>query len=560
MGLFMPAVAFAQFARIEVIHNCADAAAATVDVYANGGSLIPDFAFRTTTGWINAPAGIPLTIQIAPGNSTSAAQAFATIPNVTFMANMKYVIIATGIQSTTGYNPAPAFTLEVFPMGQEDAALGTNTDVLVYHGSTDAPIVDVFETGVVDATIIQDLAYGDFAGYLPLPTDDYVIEVRDETGTVTVKSYDAPLATLGLSGEAVVVVASGFLDPSQNSNGAAFGLFASTGAAGPLLPLPESKARVEIIHNCADLAASTVDVYLNGSIAIPDFAFRTTTGFIDLPAGVELNIGIAPGNSQSAADVIANFPVTLESGETYTVVATGIVSPTGYNPAPTFGLQIHAMSREAALVSSNTDVLVFHGSTDAPMVDVVEIGVGAGQIINDLSYNEFNPYLELGTADYVLEIQDQAGNGVVSYSAPLATLSLDGAAVTVVASGFLVPGQNSGGPGFGLFASTGSAGTLLPLPIYTVSVNEADAQLNMNVYPNPSVDVLNVVMNSEGGADAYFELIDVTGRSMNGTTVPAEANGQIRAQIDATALPVGIYTLRATTGSTVVNRTVAVQR
>ena len=78
----------------------------------------------------------------------------------------------------------------VYPLAREQASVAGNTDVLVHHGSTDAPTVDVVETLVTnDATIVDDLAYGEFAGYLELPTADYRIEVRDQTGVVTVASY-----------------------------------------------------------------------------------------------------------------------------------------------------------------------------------------------------------------------------------------------------------------------------------------------------------------------------------------------------------------------------------
>ncbi len=60
------------------------------------------------------------------------------------------------------------------------------TDVLVHHGSTDAPTVDVYETGVGAGMIVDDLMYADFAGYLELGVLDYVLEIRDETGTSTV--------------------------------------------------------------------------------------------------------------------------------------------------------------------------------------------------------------------------------------------------------------------------------------------------------------------------------------------------------------------------------------
>jgi hypothetical protein len=78
-------------------------------------------------------------------------------------------------------------------MGREAATNGSNTDVLVFHGSTDAPVVDVVEVAQGAGTIINDMAYGDFAGYLELPTADYSLQVRNEAGTDVVAQYAAPL-------------------------------------------------------------------------------------------------------------------------------------------------------------------------------------------------------------------------------------------------------------------------------------------------------------------------------------------------------------------------------
>ena len=181
-------------------------------------------------------------------------------------------------------------------------------------------------------------------------------------------------------------------------------------------------ARVQVIHNSADAAAAEVDVYINSDLALDDFAFRTATPFLDLPAGVEINIGIAPGNSTSVGDVLLTVPVTLTENEKYIVVADGIVSPTGYNPAPPLSLQVYPMAREMAMDPTQVDVLVHHGSTDAPTVDVVETGVGAGTVVDNISYTEFQGYLELPTADYILDITDETGAVTVArYQAPLAT-------------------------------------------------------------------------------------------------------------------------------------------
>ena len=46
-------------------------------------------------------------------------------------------------------------------------------------------------------------------------------------------------------------------------------------------------ARVQVIHNAPN---PTVDVYVNGVLAIDNFAFRTARPFLDLPAGLPLSI------------------------------------------------------------------------------------------------------------------------------------------------------------------------------------------------------------------------------------------------------------------------------
>ncbi len=534
---------FAQTARVQIIHNSADLAAEEVDIYVDGALALDDFAFRTATPFIDLPAGSEFDIDVAPSDSGDVGDSIATFP-VTLTEGNTYIVVADGIVSPTGYNPAPPFGLQIYDMGREAASDPANTDVLVHHGATDAPTVDVVEVGVGAGTIVDDMAYTDFQGYLELPTADYTLEVRDETGSVTVASYEAPLAGLGLDGAALVAVASGFLDPSMNSNGPAFGIWVALPSGGDLIELPVSMARVQVIHNSADAAASEVDVYINGALAVDNFAFRTATPFIDLNAGVEIEIAVAPGNSTDVGDAIATFPLTLAANATYVVVADGIVSPTGYNPVPPFGLEIYDMGREAATSPTNTDVLVHHGSTDAPTVDVVENGVGAGTIVDNLAYTDFQGYLELPTADYVLQIRDETGTvGVAAFGAPLATLTLDGAALVVVASGFLDPSQNSNGPAFGLWVALTTGGDLVELPADVLGT-ETNALQNVVLYPNPGTEIINI----KGLEGTYSgQIIDMQGRVLTTSTVSPDQQ-----EIVIGTLSQGIYQLIISQNSKVV--------
>lgn len=528
-------------ARLQVIHNSADLATAEVDVYINDVLTLDDFAFRTATPFIDIPAGTTLDLAIAPSTSTSSGDAIANFP-VTFSANKTYVVVADGIVSPSGYDPAPAFNLEVFDMGRESASDPTEVDVLVHHGSTDAPTVDIVEVGVGAGTLVDDISYTEFQGYLELPTANYSIEVRDETGTVTVAAYEVPLIDLGAEGAAVVAVASGFLDPSVNSDGPAFGIWVALPDGGPMLELPASTSRVQVIHNSADAAAEEVDVYIGADLAVDNFAFRTATPFIDFPAGVETVISVAPPTSTGVGDAIASFPVTLAANQTYIVVADGIVSPTGYDPAPPFGLEVYPQGRETATNGANTDVLVHHGSTDAPTVDIVETGVGAGTIVDDISYTEFAGYLELPTVDYELEVRDETGTvTVAAYGAPLSTLGLDGEAITVVASGFLDPSVNSDGAPFGLWVALAAGGDLVELPNLLLSVNDINIS-GVAIYPNPTMDVLNISGLAEG--NYMISVIDLQGR----TLTVAESTPNTTA-IDVSGLSTGLYQVVISNGN-----------
>ena len=84
------------------------------------------------------------------------------------------------------------------------------------------------------------------------------------------------MQTLGLDGAAITVVASGFLDPSQNSDGPTFGLWVALPSGGDLIPLPlveTPTARLQAIHSTPDLAAALVDVYVNHQLLLNGFAF-----------------------------------------------------------------------------------------------------------------------------------------------------------------------------------------------------------------------------------------------------------------------------------------------
>jgi hypothetical protein len=547
-------------ARVQVIHNSADMAAEVVDVWLNDDLLLDDFTFRTASPFVDAPSGINLRINIKGSDSTTPEDPIWS-NNYVLEDGESYVLVANGIVSASGYDPVEPFDIYVYAMGQESATMSGNTDVLVFHGSTDAPTVDVKEIGVGAGTIIDDLIYGSFAGYLELPTADYILNIRDESGQNSVISFAAPLATLGLDGAALVTVASGFLNPANNSNGAGFGLWVALPTGGSLVELPVFEAgtsRVQVIHNSADMAAEMVDVWLNDDLLLDDFTFRTASPFVDAPSGINLRINIKGPDSTTPDNPIWSNNYVLEDGETYILIANGIVSASGYDPVEPFDIYVYGMGREEASNSSNTDVLVFHGSTDAPTVDVVEVGVGAGTIVDDLMYSDFAGYLELGTADYRLAIKDETGQTtVVTYDAPLAALGLDGAAITVVASGFLNPANNSGGENFGLWVALASGGALVELPQW-LSVSELIVEESVSTYPNPASNYLNIQYSLIDDSEVNLEVFDVLGSKVLEQQLGSRSNQVQNHKINVSGLKEGLYFVTINAGDSRVTKKIQV--
>lgn len=546
-------------ARVQVVHNSADMAASVVDVWLDNTLLIDDFEFRTASPYIDAPANVDFTIAIQPSNSTSPADPIWS-QTYNLADGGTYILVANGIVSPTGYEPMQAFDIYVTDMGREMATNMMNTDVMVFHGSTDAPTVDIYEVSA--GMLIDDLMYGDFAGYLELPTADYSLQVRNEAGTDVIAQYAAPLSTLGLDGAAISVFASGFLNPAANSDGASFGLWVALASGGDLIELPAediSTARVQVIHNSADMAAAEVDVWLNDILLIDDFAFRTATPFIDAPAGEEFTIAIQPSNSTSSQDPLWSQNYTLSGNEKYILIANGIVSPSGYDPAEPFNIYVNPTAREIGTDNNNTDVVVFHGSTDAPTVDIWEVAYVGGPIIEDLMYGEYAGYLELETNDYVLEVRDETGSQVVeTYSAPLATLGLEGQAISVLASGFLNPSNNSDGPAFGLWVSLATGGELIPLSIATSVEEDIISESSLNVYPNPARSTVNINYTMDVAEAVSFEIYNMVGNKVLEVSNGNQGAGSYAQQLNISGLSSGMYFLRILAGESQVVKKIQV--
>lgn len=522
--LFAPLLSYSQTTKVQIINNMADVSVPAVDVWINGVKSIPNMFFRTCTPYSSYATSSPLQIGIAPSGSGSITDTFFS-KTLTISPTNEYVLILTGIKSSTGYSPMKPVNISVYSNAKTIAAGGV--DILFANMATDANDYD-FRSGL--QTMANNLSYGSFStnysSFIPTVTK---IRTTNDLGNILYKTYEALLNDLSLNNKACVVLTSGFLNPASNSNGDKMGLWLASPDGGNLIELqetsPEPIARVQFIHNCADTTGDTVDVYAGSERVINDFVFRNSTPFVEFYGNTPITFSIAPKNSSSVANASYTQNITFDSLGTHVVVANGIKSAAGYTPLTPFRLTKYNNAREVPANSSNHDVLFCNGSTDATNITVNTL---SGAWYSNIAFDNFAGYQSVAaSASTVLNLIGTSG----TYGSFLTNFPSQGEALTLVASGFADSTKNSKGPKLHLYYARPSGGALVRLPIYTVSVSEVDNESGVNIYPNPANETLYIK------SKAPIQSISVTNTvGVQVKNIQTQAN-----TVDISNLPAGVY-------------------
>jgi hypothetical protein len=310
-------------------------------------------------------------------------------------------------------------------------------------------------------------------------------------------------------------------------------------------------ARIQILHNSADPALDTVDIWVGNTLVANNMAFRTATAFMDITAGTPVIIGVAPKNSTTSADALDQTVTTFSSGQTYIATASGVLG-TGFSPLQNFALNVYASARETATSGSNTDVLIFHGSTDALNIDLRNQNLSATTYASNLAYGSYNPYLELITADSIISLTYPNINLLNRYHLRLSTLNLSGQAVTLLASGFINPASNSNGEDFGLWLVTAAGGNMIELPIFApVGIEmQVSPDLQLRAWPVPTQTTLFVSFFLPTASDENTaKVIDISGRVLQQISLSPLGEGANQIEIHTANLSAGTYFLQLLTPS-----------
>lgn len=287
-------------------------------------------------------------------------------------------------------------------------------------------------------------------------------------------------------------------------------------------------ARVQIIHNSPDAATEQVDLYIDGVLWVDNFLFRTSSPFLNIPLGNDMQVAIAMANSTSVADAFYELPVELISLETYVLILSGIVDTASYTAAPAFAIEVFEGGRDNAIDPANVDVVIHQGSPDAPVLDIIEISnTGSRIIVDDANHGEYFGYLEAPTQNYTVQLTDETGTEILNeYNVPFETLNLGSESITALLSGFMDTTANNNGPGFGIWLALPEGGALLELESTSLGTTQ-NTLATTSLYPNPATSVIHI--DGLENNNYTFTIVDMLGRTLQ-TLQGNDANATINVE------------------------------
>lgn len=243
---------------------------------------------------------------------------------------------------------------------------------------------------------------------------------------------------------------------------------------------PVAVAYVQIIHNAADIDAASVDIWVNGQLALSDFSFREATPFLEMPGNTELLIEIFPaGVDKDMIPVFSVGGVVFEPFNHYRVIANGLLGE-GYAPNPNDIDTSFSLFVEEDGQNRGSMVHLWHGSTDAPGVD---FWIQDGPVLStEFRYTDSATFEQVPAEFFILNMglegSAQTGDYLAQYALPLDQYGQS--PVSILASGFMDPQANKGGSGFELLLVT-EWGEVLTLQEY----QPADVSLYAVISDNP---------------------------------------------------------------------------
>ena len=209
-------------------------------------------------------------------------------------------------------------------------------------------------------------------------------------------------------------------------------------------------ASLQLIHNSADPALNSLDLYWNDIRIADDLNFREATAFSDIPGGVG-NLAIAPAGSSSEADALQTIPLIATSGGSFTAVICGVSNPSGFRANPDsqpIGLNVQWLeTKQVSDDPSRLEIATALTATDVPAVNIHTNIKGSRKVLADHAvFGSTGRYRSVRPEDYLIEVSPASLPDVTRMSGRVRLEGREGQAGLLFLSGFASPAANAGGP------------------------------------------------------------------------------------------------------------------
>jgi hypothetical protein len=288
-----------------------------------------------------------------------------------------------------------------------------------------------------------------------------------------------------------------------------------------------------------------VKLTANGETLREIFAYQTATPFIDLPAGLPLEMHVEVRDPWSTHPD-GHFTLQFEPAKTFVVALQGRFDPN--DPYP-LDFSVFDKGREEGAAPGMVDILSVRGRPDIPVpIDVVV--VGGPKLADDVLYGQFGAdYVSLPAGDFVISPTPANNNNVILDPFEAHMGFWKGRSAVIFGTGFVMNGTFlpwvalSNGGTFPLFPPPGSS-----KPQLALGKNVGD---HLRVAPNPVSHYLQVQLTVTEVAASSLSLFDANGRSVLEMDLGELPMGYLPVDLDVSQLPQGVYFLKYWNGGAV---------
>lgn len=371
-------------AHVRIIHAGVDAP--KVNVTANDNELLADVDYGISSGFLTVPVGmydVEVNAQIADGSLLKVLTA-----DLDLSADMEYTAVALGKVSDD--------TLQLKLVANPSADIAADyARVQVLHGASDVGLVDVYVTApgadISDTAPTLSANFLDASTQIEVPASDYQIRITASgQNTPVFDSGTVPL--MADTDYFITAIANAWSGDSPVA------LLVALADQQALLLDEMSGSDVRVIHAVAD--APAVDIFVDGATtpAVDMFSFGSVTDYLNLADGAH-TVTVA-ADADNSVVVIDEAALSLEKGQSYSVLATGSLGDMDINP--------WVVMEEGRRVATEAKINIAHASYSAGNVDIYltpdsDIS-SATPVLSDIPFLAASGSLSVAPGNYVVSV------------------------------------------------------------------------------------------------------------------------------------------------------------